>query len=292
MDFAGKRAVVTGGASGIGRALAHELVQRGYRVILADIDGARAEAVAAELGPQAVGTTCDVSNHRSVRSLAAYAEQELQRVDLVFANAGVSLGGPLIEATPAEFDWIFDINVRGVWSTVAVFAQQMIRRGYPGRICVTASEHALGMQHPGAGFYTATKQAVLGLADVFRAELPPSVSISAFCPGLVSTEIHLSRRRSPRPPIDPAREAFAGEIMARGMPARQAALAAVEGVLRGDFFIVTHPSSRTAAEARFADITAAFESQTAGPPETDPYDVRAAIAAATRSALGRKERSS
>jgi NAD(P)-dependent dehydrogenase (short-subunit alcohol dehydrogenase family) len=292
MDFVGKRAVVTGGASGIGRALAYELVQRGYRVILADIDGAKAEAAAAELGPQAVGTMCDVRNHNSVRSLATYAEQELGAVDLVFANAGVSLGGPLIEATPAEFDWIFGINVRGAWSTVAVFAQQMIMRGHRGRICVTASEHALGLQHPGAGFYTATKQALLGLTDIFRAELPPTVSISAFCPGLVSTEIHLSRRRGPRPPIDPAREAFAGEIMARGMPAREAAVAAVEGALRGDFLIVTHPGSRTAAETRFADITAAFERQAPGPPESDPYDVRAAIAAATSNTIARTRRGS
>jgi NAD(P)-dependent dehydrogenase (short-subunit alcohol dehydrogenase family) len=273
MDLAEKTAVVTGGASGIGRALVEELVSRGCKVAIADIDGERAEAVARDIGAHAIWMKTDVGRHESVQELAAFAESGFGRVDLVFANAGVGLGGPLLERKPEELDWIFGVNVRGVWSTVSVFAKQMIRHGHRGRICVTASEHAFGLQHAGAGFYTASKHAVLGLAEVFRAELPESVGVSVFCPGLVATQLHLSRRHSPFPKRDPAREVAAAELMARGMPPREVARATVDGTLRGDFLIVTHPSSIKAAKSRSDEIMAAFAEQAPWSPEADRYDV-------------------
>jgi NAD(P)-dependent dehydrogenase (short-subunit alcohol dehydrogenase family) len=279
MVSSGNSAVVTGGASGIGRALVEELVERGWKILFADINTDQAEKLAREIGPQALWAKCDVADHASVENLASLAERTLGEVHLVFANAGVGGSGPLLEGTPEELDWIYGINLRGVWSTTSVFARQMIRRGHPGRICVTASEHAFGLQHAGSGFYTASKHAVLGLAEVFRAELPPSVGISVFCPGLVSTNIHLSNRRSPRPRQDPAREAFAGALMERGMPPREIARAAVEGVLRGDFLIVTHPSSLAAATARFEEISEAFAAHAPWTPDAERYDVKAVMAA-------------
>ncbi len=278
MDIKGSRAVVTGGASGIGLAMVEELLARGARVVVADIDGDRARRVA-EQHPGASGARCDVSVHAEVEALCDHAYRELGGVDLVFANAGVNLSGPLLKATPQELDWVFGVNVRGIWSTLSIFANRMIEAGHPGRICVTASEHALGLQHLGAGLYTASKQAVLGLADVFAAELPPSVGLSVFCPGLVATELHLSRRHSPFPAADPADLAFSAAILARGMPASEAARAAIDAVMRGDPLIVSHSTSVTAARKRAEHVEAAFAAQAPWTDDGERYNVNNVIAA-------------
>ncbi|MBB4260532.1 MULTISPECIES: SDR family oxidoreductase [unclassified Bradyrhizobium] len=279
MDLEGTRAVVTGGASGIGRALAEELLTRGATVMIADIDGARARAVAAELGRAVLSGQCDVADHQSAELLAEVAERDLGPIDMVFANAGVSLSGPLLQAKPEEFDWVFGVNVRGVWSTVAAFARRMTAAGRTGRFCITASEHALGLQHTGAGFYTASKHAVLGLAEVLRAELPPTLKMSVLCPGLVATEIHLSRRHSGLPQPDPAQLAVGEAVVRRGMPASAVAVAAVNGVIRGDFLIVTHPVSFPAAEARGQEVAAAFAAQAPWVEGAERYDVKRVLAA-------------
>jgi NAD(P)-dependent dehydrogenase (short-subunit alcohol dehydrogenase family) len=279
MNFDGKRAVVTGGASGIGRALVEQLVASGARVVVADIDHERAAAVAEEAGNGAVPLACDVSDHGAVEALSSQAELALGGVDLVFANAGVSLSGPLLGATAREFDWIFGVNVRGVWSTASVFAGRMAQLGQPGHICMTASEHAIGLQHPGAGLYTAGKHAVLGLADVLRAELPGHIGVSCFCPGLVATDIHLSRRHGPLPQASPESLAFAAALMAQGMAPEAVARSALEGVARGDFLIVTHPSSLAAATRRHEELVAAFAEQAPWSADADRYDVNKVAAA-------------
>lgn len=286
MRISGSRALVTGGASGIGRAIAQTLAVRGCRVLVADIDGGRAGAIAAELGPETVGVQCDVSDHAAVERLADDADRLLGGFDLVFANAGVSVGGPLLDADPAELDWIFGVNVRGIWSTASVFGRRLRSSGRPGHLCLTASEHALGLQHAGMGLYTATKHAVLGLADVLRAELPPSIGVSILCPGLVSTELHLSKRHGPLPPDDDARLAMAGAVMARGMSAEIIGQAAVNGVERGDFLIVTHPSSAQAAQKRGEEIAAAFKAQAPWSADAERYSVNSVIATVMQDAAG------
>ncbi|TFU05484.1 SDR family oxidoreductase [Polymorphobacter arshaanensis] len=278
MQISGKIAVVTGGASGIGRAIATELLARGAKVVIADIDGARAALVAAELGGGAVGVACDVADRASVEALADATESSFGPADLVFANAGVSVSGPLIDATPQALDWIFGVNVRGTWNTAAVFARRMRDTESAGHICLTGSEHSIGMQSAGMGLYTATKQAVLGMADVLRAELPANIGVSILCPGLVETELHLSKRHGPLEQDDAAAQAFGGAIMARGMPAAGIGRAAVEGVARGDFLIVTHATALAAAEARHAEVLAAFAAQAPMTAEAARYAIDQIIA--------------
>lgn len=272
------RAVVTGGASGIGRALTEALVARGARVVAADIDGPKVREMAAAVGGGTVAAACDVSRHDEVEALARYAEQALGGVpDLVFANAGAMLSRPVLKATVAELDWILGVNVRGAWSTLSVFARRMIAAGTEGRLCVTASEHSLGMQHAGAGLYTATKHAVLGLADVLRAELPPAIGLTVFCPGLVATDLPHTQRLGPGE-TDPRREAFAEAVQARGMPASDAAQACLAGVERGDFLVVTHAVSNKAAQARAREVEAAFAAQAPWTEQAERYDVNRVIA--------------
>ena len=279
MRIAQSTAVVTGGASGIGRGIAAALVDRGCRVLIADRDIARATEAAAALGDLAVAAACDVTDHNAVEAMAESADRQFGGIDLVFANAGVSISGPLLDAQVAELDWIFAVNVRGAWSTAAAFGRRIRDSGRSGHICLTGSEHSLGMQHAGIGFYTATKHAVLGMADVMRAELPPEIGISVLCPGLVATDLHLSKRNSELPPDDPGALALAGALMARGMDPRDIGRMVVDGVERGDFLIMTHACAAAAPKRRYEEIAASFEAQAPWTPGSDRYDVTTIISA-------------
>jgi NAD(P)-dependent dehydrogenase (short-subunit alcohol dehydrogenase family) len=246
-------------------------------VVLADIDLARVEAVAASLDG-AIAVRCDVSDHASVEALAVQARTALGGIDLVFANAGTILNGPLIKATPEEFDWLMGVNLRGAWSCLTVFARALLAQDEGGRICMTASEHSLGLQHSGAGVYTASKQAVLALADVLRAELPDKVGISVFCPGIVATGLGDAVRPAHlKQPHERQRE-VARAVQAHGMSSESVAEAAIAGTLRGDFLIVTHPHSFRAAKNRFAEVEAAFAAQAPWTEDSERFDVNKIVA--------------
>jgi len=279
MDYSGRRAIVTGGASGIGLAIAQGLAQRGCKVAIVDVNLSAAKSAAASLGHGVVALVCDVSKHEAVEALCGDTEAALGGiVNLVFANAGVTHGGPILKARPEEMDWVLGVNVRGVWSTLAVFGNRLIEAGLPGHLCITASEHSLGLQHAGGAFYTTSKHAVLGMAEVFRAELPASVGISVFCPGLTATNLHLSGALGPKA-MTPAQQAFAGAVVGRGMDAAEVASACIAGVERGDFLIVSHPVSIIAARRRAAEVETAFAQQAPWTEDAMRYDVNTVIAA-------------
>ncbi len=266
------RAVVTGGASGIGRAIAQELSARGATVIVGDVNEAGLAATRASLNAECRSFVCDVSDHDQVEKLAAYATETLGGCDMLFANAGVIAAGRYTKMSVAEADWILGVNVRGVWDTTATFARMMEQQPEGGRICFTGSEHSLGFQHPNAAVYTASKHAVLGLAEVLRAEVSDKLSVSIFCPGLVGTALGGGQR----PEGLPAQERnldMSARIQARGMPVEEAARDAVDGALRRDFYIVTHAHTIRAAERRLAEIKAAFAQQAPWERNEDRYDV-------------------
>lgn len=278
MKVEGKTAIVTGGASGIGAAIAKELVSRGTSVIIADVDGDAANAQAASLGKHAIALQFDAASVESIEAMAQEAWQKTGGVDLVFANAGVSAGSPLLQATSEAFDWQFAVNVRGVWATAKAFLNRMIDDGRTGAFTVTASEHSLGLQHLGAGVYTGTKHAVLGLAEVLRGETPDSIQISVFCPGLVSTQLFDASRFGVLPDVPAEMKAIGAAVMDRGMSPGQVATAAVDGTERGDFYIVTHPTAFAAVEKRFEEIKQAFATQAPMNEDAKQYEVNAVIA--------------
>lgn len=275
----GYSAVVTGAASGIGKAIAMELAGRGYKVIVADIEFDRAARVASEIGAASHAVACDVGDADAVERLADEAERFAGTIDLVFANAGVSMGGQLLECQKREFDWIFATNVWGPLATARAFAKRMIANGCPGRLCITGSEHSLGFQHAGAGLYTASKHAVLGLAEVLRSELPESIDVSILCPGLATTDIYRSRRNSELPPETDIALAVGREVMSMGMNPDEVARRAVDGVLAAEFIIPTHGPSIKAARKRWTEIELAFARQA---PESaaDDYDIGSIFATA------------
>ncbi|MBF2754227.1 MAG: SDR family NAD(P)-dependent oxidoreductase [Gammaproteobacteria bacterium AqS3] len=278
MDIEGRTAVVTGAASGIGLAIAGELIKRQCRVVIADWDGDGARKAAEALGENADAVRFDAADTASVEAMAEEVWRLTGGVDLIFANAGVSAGAPLLQAEAEALDWHINVNVRGVWATGKAFINRIIAEGRSGHFTITASEHSLGLQHAGAGFYTASKHAVLGLAEVLRAELPETVGISVFCPGLVETRLHDAGRFGVLPPAPEEMQAFAAAVMSRGMAPEAVAQAAVNGTANGDFYIVTHPSAFAAAEKRFAEISQAFDDQAPMTEDARRYEVNAVIA--------------
>lgn len=277
VDLKRKRAVITGGASGIGQAIAADLAARGAQVIIADINPDTLAETAASLGDAVFAVACDVSKHAEVEALAQTTVERLGGVDLVFANAGVIASGRLLGMKPQDVDWILGVNVRGLWSTLAVFGQLMAQQPEGGRICITGSEHSLGFQHAGAGIYTASKHAALGMADVLRAELPETISVSVLCPGLVATALGSAPRAASTQAPSRAAE-MSKRIQARGMAATEIARQAVDGVLRGDFLIVTHPHAVRAADRRHSEISEAFAHQAPWTEESERYDVNRVMA--------------
>lgn len=266
-----ENAVITGGASGMGLEMARHIIDRGGHAFIADMDESRFEDASSRLGERSTIRKTDVSREDEVESMARAAFEELGHVDLVFANAGLQFDAPVIEAGSHEFDLQVGTNLKGSWMTAKAFARRWIDRGETGRICFTGSEHSLGFQHDGAALYTATKHAILGLADVMRREMPEKIGISVFCPGLVNTSFYASREKAGLKEDGETLET--GEkLMARGMPASEAAQAAVEGTLAGKWLIVTHAVAREGAKQRWKEIDEAFQDQ--APPGSDAHNYK------------------
>ncbi|MET8338719.1 SDR family oxidoreductase [Streptosporangium canum] len=181
-----RTAIVTGGASGIGRALCRELGRRGAHVVVADLDGAGAERVAKEFGCSAA--TLDVTDARAVRDLVTSVRAERGRLDLVFNNAGIAVGGTTDELTLDHWDRTIDVNLRGVVHGVHAAYPIMMRQGF-GHIVNTASLAGL-VPAPLMAPYTATKHAVVGLSLALRAEAAAhGVKVSVVCPGFTDTPL-------------------------------------------------------------------------------------------------------
>lgn len=278
MEIPSKTAIVTGGASGIGAAIAAELAAQDARVVIADFDFEAASAQANLIGEPASAVRFDAADLASVDAMAQSVWNQTGGVDLVFANAGVSSGAPLLQATPEQFDWQFNVNVRGVWACAKAFLNLMIEADRSGHLTMTASEHALGLQHVGAGVYTSTKHAVLGLAEVLRAETPETIGVSVFCPGLVSTKLYDAGRFGVVPDTPAEMKAVGAAVMQKGMSPADVAKAAITGTERGDFYIVTHATAFAAAEKRFSEIKAAFDAQAPMTGEARQYEVNTVIA--------------
>ncbi len=186
--FAPQVSIVTGGASGIGRAIAAELVARGSHVVVADLDGEAARTTAAALGPQASAATVDVADADAVRLLVEETVARHGRLDVMVNNAGIAVGGLLEELDARHWDRAIDVNLRGVVNGVTA-AYPHLRAGGGGHILNTASLAGL-IPAPSMLPYTTTKHAVVGLSTALRAEAAgQGVQVSVLCPGFVDTPL-------------------------------------------------------------------------------------------------------
>ena len=291
MDVRDRVAVVTGGASGIGRGIGLALAEKGCHVVVADLDEVRATESAAEIaarGVRSLAVVCNVAHERSVEELAERAWAHFGRVDLLFNNAGASAGGRLLDSSSRDLEWLFRVNVYGVWYGCAVFGRRFRDQATPAWIVNTGSEHSLGVPHLQAGFYTATKHAVLALSDVLRRELPDSIGVSILCPGVVRTRLWESPSRRPAEHGGPGDASdLTRAILEHGVDPIEVGRQAVAGVERGDFYIVTHAHARRFAEERCRELLAAFDRQAPYDEAAERYDV---VRLAREVIAGRKEK--
>jgi NAD(P)-dependent dehydrogenase (short-subunit alcohol dehydrogenase family) len=187
-SFEPRVSIVTGGASGIGRAIATELVARGSHVVLADLDGAAATRAATELGPLASAATLDVVDAEAVTALVREVAAAHGRLDVMVNNAGIAIGGLLEELDDRHWTKALDVNLRGVINGVTA-AYEVMRAQGSGHILNTASLAGL-VPAPAMLPYTTTTHAVVGLSTALRAEAASrGVRVSVLCPGFVDTPL-------------------------------------------------------------------------------------------------------
>lgn len=266
-EFKGKVAVVTGAASGIGRALADRSVQEGMKVVLADVE---VEALAkTEAGLKASGATVlavptDVSQARDVAALAQKTLAVFGAVHLLCNNAGVGPEAAIWESTLEEWEWVMGVNLWGVIHGVHAFVPLMLAQDTECHIVNTASMAGL-ISGPGLGAYKVTKHAVVSLSETLHHELAErgaKVRVSVLCPGIVNTRIMESARNRPGhlPPTAPlgpasgARLEALRQLVPAGMPPVQVADAVFAALREERFYILTHPEGKEAVRTRMEDI--------------------------------------
>ncbi|MEZ4215069.1 MAG: SDR family NAD(P)-dependent oxidoreductase [Myxococcota bacterium] len=277
-NLEGRVAVVTGGASGIGEALARACARERMKVVVADIEAAGAERVAKAIvaaGGAAIGAAADVSDRASVEALADAAYREFGAVHLLCSNAGVLATGPLVDATDHDWKWLLGVNLFGVVNGARVFVPRMRAQGGEAHIVNTASIAGLtGV--PDLGVYCATKHAVVGVSEVLAHELAEDgIGVSVLCPGGVETRIHEAARNRPAAlggPVAVAADATgdAGPDDAVDASSFEASLQEIigpdqvaqlvlEAVRNRELYVVTHPAWKVPFQLRADAILEAYD---------------------------------
>lgn len=262
----GQVAVVTGGASGIGRAMVDAFAARGLTVVLADVEQDQLDRAVSELrasGADAEGARVDVRDAAAVTALADRVLSEHGRVDVLCNNAGViAPRRPLWEHTPDDWRWTVDVNLLGVAHGISAFVPAMVeaRRGH---VVNTSSMAGLcPLEGGGNGAYSASKHAVVGLSETLRVDLDqvaPEVGVTVLCPGPVPSRIHDSARNRPAEladsgPSAPARTTSM-TVLAPVAPevVGEQVVAAVES---GRRYLLTDPAIAPLARARVDGVLA------------------------------------
>lgn len=248
MELTDRVAVVTGGASGIGRALAQRFAGEGARVAVADLNGPGAEAVAAEIGDRAFGVRCDVADDGEVNALIDRATDELGAVDLFCANAGVGTG-TLLDAPDDVWDLAFGVNVRAHILAARRLVPEWIERG-EGYFLTTASAAGL-LTQIGDAPYSVTKHAAVGFAEWLSVTYGDrGVRVSCLCPMGVNTAMLQGG-------LDLAGEEGVGArvVAAAGdvLEPEQVADAVVDALRAETFLILPHPEVQEFFRRKGAD---------------------------------------
>jgi NAD(P)-dependent dehydrogenase (short-subunit alcohol dehydrogenase family) len=268
MDFQGKVAVVTGGGSGIGRALAHGFAKRGARIVLADIEKPALDSVASELeraGSEVLALRVDVADARQVTSLAESAYEAFGEVNVLCNNAGIACGGRVKDLSLEEWDWVLRVNLYGVIHGLHAFLPHMLASGEPCHIVNTASVAGL-MSMAGISPYSASKYAVVAISEALAQECAGSnVGVSVLCPGWVKTRIAESERLAgPEIPVraeTPERQqmqTLLRGLIGGGTDPDVIAQRVIEGIEQRALYIISNPEMVWGAvRARFDAVLAA-----------------------------------
>jgi len=269
-SFEDKVAVVTGGASGIGRALAERFAEEGMKVVLSDVEERALRAAEAELlagGAEVLAVTTDVGSAESMDHLAEATLDRFGAAHVLALNAGVSGGGgPMEDLTTSDWQWAIDVNLYGIIHGLRVFLSGLKAQD-EGHVVVTASVAGL-TSYPGTGPYNATKHAAVAIAETLHAELDEAgseVGVSCLCPGMVSTQIYDSGRNRPKEltedvPSEVTEEQVQmlrqvmGEMFSQGVPPAEVAALVFQAIVRKDFWVYTDGMFEEPIRARHRSI--------------------------------------
>lgn len=279
-EFAGRTALVTGAAGGIGRALALGAASRGMQVIACDIDAVAASSVAAQCvaagAMSAAARVLDVRDAAAFDSIVAEFEGISGGVDLLFCNAGVLVPRPLWEQSEREFDWLLDVNVKGVVNGIRACVPRMLARGRNAGLGLVAEGSRVGhivitgsmggfIASPMLAAYSASKAALAVLAETLYLDLAAikaPIGISLLAPGAVRSRIFESDRHheSGADPLVGAgaamREAMVAGTARMGMDPQQVAATTFEAIEQDRFWVFPHPQMLAALPARQAAMLA------------------------------------
>jgi NAD(P)-dependent dehydrogenase (short-subunit alcohol dehydrogenase family) len=274
-DFQGKIAVVTGGASGIGLAMAERFAKEGCKLVIADIEAGALERAVASLragGADAIGVQTDVSKRPSVENLLVRTLEAHGRVNIVCNNAGVFVVGNSWQITAGEWEWIVGVNLWGVIHGVSVFVPQMLAQGDECHIVNTASVAGL-MSVPMTSAYHVTKHGVVTLSESLSQELAQQkakLGVSVLCPAFVSTNLHEADRNRPTEfkdasPMPAQMQAAIKQgvtaLVTGGKPPSVIAEAVLRAIRADQLYVLTHPEVAATVRARMERLLAAFEKQ-------------------------------
>jgi len=246
-DVTGKVAVITGGASGIGRGTAEAFREAGMQVVIADVEASALERTADELG--VTPFQVDVTKSEQIADLASFVADRFGTCHVVFNNAGVGGGGLVQDLTLKDWKWVIDVNLWGVVYGIHSFLPLLLANDDGGHIVSTASMAGL-FPLPGAAPYCATKYAVVGISETLREELQGTkVGVSVLCPGLVRTNIFTSQRNRPeelrnaekKTSARAANDEMIRQMQDQAMDPRDVGAKVLDAVRNDRFWIITHP---------------------------------------------------
>jgi len=281
-EFDGRVAVITGGASGFGRAFAETAAALNMKLVLADVEKAQLDETVAALraaGAQVIGVPTDVRDPQAVDALAKAAVDAWGRVHLLFNNAGVGgTGGFIWESSAKDWEWAFGVNVFGVVNGIRSFTPLMLAHGERAHIVNTASVAGL-VSPPAMGVYNASKHAVVALTETLYHDLKianAAVGCSVLCPAFVATGISNSQRNRPadlRNDAPPTRsQQAANQRLERAVHSGRQTAADIarktfDAVRDGRFYVLTHAGIMPSVKLRHQDIEAMRE-------PTDPMSLK------------------
>src|SRR5215470_9730485 len=266
-DLAGRVAVITGGASGIGLATARSLAREKMRLVLADIEQGPLDLAVQEisgLGVEAIGVKTDVGDLKQVQALADKTWEHFGGAHLIFNNAGVAIFGPIQEMKHEDWEWVIRVDLWGVIHGVEAFVPRMIAQNQGGHIVNTASFAGLA-PNEGLGVYCVAKYGVVGLSECLARDLKPhGIGVSVLCPMVLQTNIGHSERNRPaelggseasRPRTSEEQQNLRGRVLSPELAAEKV----VNAVKKNELYIHTHEEARAFIRRRFERIDRAFE---------------------------------
>ena len=254
--FTGKVAVVTGGGSGIGRALALALAREGARIVVADVDEADAAETVRRVtaaGAEGLAVRTDVADRRQVEALADRVFDRYGATHVLCNNAGVVVHGGLEAATWEDWQWVVGVNLWGVVHGLLAFVPRMIAGEEGGHVVNTASMAGL-IASQGLGVYNTTKYAVVGLSETLAKDLRPhGIGVTVVCPMGVATRIRQAGRHRPAAlrNAPSAREGSEMTLIGRTLDPDDVAAQTLTAVRTGALYVITHDEALEPLRRRF-----------------------------------------